>query len=156
MTETERIAHPNKRHFIGILPCVEIPSAKSPLGARGHKILLTREAVENAISSFVGMGINIHAEGTDHNAPAKVGMIETAEVTGNDIVLTGYLFSRDVPDVIARLEASYDWGMSYESANSHVEDMRAPVYRVTACTFTGAAILKRDKAAYTMTDFILI
>lgn len=156
MTQAERIAHPNKRHFIGILPCVGIPSAKSPQGARGHKILLTREAVESAISSFIGMGINIHAEGTAHNARAKVGVIETADVTGNDIVLTGYIFSRDAPDVIARLEASSDWGMSYESADSHVEDLRADVYRVTACTFTGAAILKRDKAAYTMTDFILI
>jgi hypothetical protein len=46
-------------------------------------------------------------------------------------------------------------GMSYELADAHVEDMRASVWRLTKVTFTGAAILLREKAAYAGTSFRL-
>jgi hypothetical protein len=46
-------------------------------------------------------------------------------------------------------------GMSYELADAHVEDMRASVWRLTKVTFTGAAILLREKAAYGRTSFRL-
>ena len=38
--------------------------------------------------------------------------------------------------------------MSYEIADARVADMRAKVWTLTHVTFTGAAILRRDKAAY--------
>ena len=44
-------------------------------------------------------------------------------------------------------------GMSYELADAHVADMRAPVWTLTRATFTGAAILLREKAAYRATTF---
>lgn len=44
-------------------------------------------------------------------------------------------------------------GMSYELADAHVEDMRAAEWRLTKVTFTGAAILLREKAAYRSTSF---
>jgi hypothetical protein len=44
-------------------------------------------------------------------------------------------------------------GMSYELADAHVADMRAHVWTLTRATFTGAAILLRDKAAYRGTSF---
>jgi len=39
-------------------------------------------------------------------------------------------------------------GMSYEIADARVADVRAKVWTLTHATFTGAAILRRDKAAY--------
>jgi hypothetical protein len=44
-------------------------------------------------------------------------------------------------------------GMSYEIADARVEDMRAAIWTLTKVTFTGAAILLRDKAAYSSTRF---
>ncbi len=44
-------------------------------------------------------------------------------------------------------------GMSYELADAHVADMRAQVWTLTRATFTGAAILLREKAAYRSTSF---
>jgi hypothetical protein len=38
--------------------------------------------------------------------------------------------------------------MSYEVTNVTVADMRASVWTLTSVTFTGAAILRREKAAY--------
>ena len=46
-------------------------------------------------------------------------------------------------------------GMSYELADAHVADMKASVWTLTKATFTGAAILLRDKAAYSGTSFRL-
>jgi hypothetical protein len=46
-------------------------------------------------------------------------------------------------------------GMSYELADAQVADMRAPVWRLTRATFTGAAILLREKAAYRGTSFCI-
>jgi len=43
--------------------------------------------------------------------------------------------------------------MSYELADAHVADMKAPVWKLTRATFTGAAILLRAKAAYRGTSF---
>ena len=39
-------------------------------------------------------------------------------------------------------------GMSYEITNAWVPDPTAAVWTVTKFTFTGAAVLRRDKAAY--------
>ena len=46
-------------------------------------------------------------------------------------------------------------GMSYELAEAHVADMRAQIWTLTQATFTGAAILLREKAAYRDTSFKL-
>ena len=46
-------------------------------------------------------------------------------------------------------------GMSYELADAHVADMQAQLWTLTRATFTGAAILLRDKAAYRATSFRL-
>jgi len=45
--------------------------------------------------------------------------------------------------------------MSYELADAQVADMRAEIWKLTKATFTGAAILLREKAAYRATSFRL-
>ncbi|HVM92363.1 MAG TPA: hypothetical protein VMT67_06100 [Terriglobales bacterium] len=42
-------------------------------------------------------------------------------------------------------------GMSYEIADAVVEDIKAEVWVLNRVTFTGAAVLRRDKAAYKAT-----
>jgi uncharacterized protein YhaN len=72
------------------------------------------------------------------------------------IAIQGYIFARDFPEVIRELESARDLGMSYEVADAAVEDIRAPVWKLTAVTFTGAAILRRKKAAYENTSISLV
>ena len=43
---------------------------------------------------------------------------------------------------------AHSLGMSYEIADARVADVRSSVWTLTHVTFTGAAILRRDKAAY--------
>jgi hypothetical protein len=48
-------------------------------------------------------------------------------------------------------DTSAGLGMSYEIADAMVEDIKANVWVLNQVTFTGAAVLRRDKAAYKST-----
>ena len=149
--------HPNKRPFIGVLAFLDQPSDKAPAGARGHRVILTESAARFALPTLIGMGINVaDRDSQKHQPTSKVGVIETAEISGREIVVSGHIFARDFPAVIDQLAASSEYGMSYEMADAHVEDMRASDWKLTKVTFTGAAVLLRAKAAYKFTDFILL
>ena len=84
------------------------------------------------------------------------------------IEVAGYLYARDFPKIVRTLRATQPnrngaegsqrhlYGMSYEITDAVVQDFNAPVWIVTEFTFTGAAVLRRDKAAYRNTWFELI
>lgn len=149
--------HPNKAPFIGILTIVDEPSDKAPAGARGHRVIMSRAAAEDALSSLIGMGISFREDMEGHSPAHKVGVIESAEIVGNEIQVVGFLWCRDIPKPVRMIQASSDpLGMSYELAEAHVEDMRAEVWEISRFHFTGAAVLSRNKAAYLKTEFCLL
>ena len=82
-------------------------------------------------------------------------MLTEANLIGQRLVVSGYLYARDFPEVAQAIlaHAPQAMGMSYELADARVEDMRAEVWKLTRVTFTGAAILLREKAAYRETSF---
>jgi hypothetical protein len=92
-----------------------------------------------------------------HDARRKCGIITQANVEGAQLRVAGYLYSKDFPEVERQMRACAPgaMGMSWELADAHVEDMRAEVWTLTRATFTGAAILLREKAAYRGTSFAL-
>ena len=151
--------HPNRLPFEGVLTLVDVASDKAPSGARGHRVVLTREAAEAALPSLLGMAVDYKAGWDGHDARQKCGIITAAEVDGQRLTVAGYLFARDFPEMEAKIEAESSgasaMGMSYELADAHVADMRAQVWTLTRATFTGAAILLREKAAYRSTSFRL-
>jgi len=158
----EVAGHPNKLPFEGCLTLVDVASDKAPSGARGHRVVLTREAAESALPSLLGMAVDYKAGWDGHDARQKCGIITEARLEpkqqGQRLMVSGYLFARDFPE-FGKLEgtlsvaAAGEMGMSYELADAHVADMRASVWKLTRATFTGAAILLRDKAAYRGTSF---
>lgn len=153
----EVAGHPNRVPFEGVLTRVDEPSNRPPSGARGHRVILTRAAALAALPSLMGMAVD-YAPGWDgHDARRKCGIITQADVEGNCLRVSGYLFGKDFPEVEQRVRRSVagTMGMSYEIADAHVEDMNADVWTLTRATFTGAAILLREKAAYRNTSFQL-
>ncbi len=70
-----------------------------------------------------------------------------------EIAISGYLFAHDFPDVVGEIRAqkANPLGMSYEIANATVPNQDAMIWTVTDFTFTGAAVLRRNKAAYPQT-----
>jgi hypothetical protein len=147
--------HPNRVPFDGVLTVVNAASDKAPAGARGHRVLLTREAAEKALPSLLGMAVDYRPGWDGHDARRKIGLLTEADLVGHKLVVRGYLYARDFPDVAESIlaRAPDAMGMSYELADARVEDMRAEVWKLIRVTFTGAAILLREKAAYRTTSF---
>ena len=123
-------------------------------------MVLTKQAAEAALPSLLGMAVDYKAGWDGHDARQKCGIITAAHIDGKKLLVSGFLFARDYPEfgkefggVSAGGEDSM--GMSYELADAHVADMRSSVWTLTRATFTGAAILLRDKAAYRGTSFRL-
>jgi hypothetical protein len=117
--------------------------------------MLTHTAAEKALASLLGMAVDYRPGWDGHDARRKIGVITEATLVRNRINVSGYLYARDFPDVAEAIEAHTPnaLGMSYELADARVDDMRAEVWQLTRVTFTGAAILLREKAAYRATSF---
>lgn len=152
--------HPNRLPFEGCLTLVDVASDKAPSGSRGHRVMLTRAAAEAALPSLLGMAVDYKAGWDGHDARQKCGIITSAHLEGNRLMVSGFLFARDFPELETRMNGlaangNGEMGMSYELADAHVADMKAQVWTLTRATFTGAAILLRDKAAYRSTSFRL-
>jgi hypothetical protein len=176
------VGHPNRLPFHGVLTLVGTASQRSPSGARGHRVMLTRAATEAALPSLLGMALDYAPALDAHDARRKIGIITEADIVpmpqsktsrpagapplspasgdrvGNQspvgqIAVSGYLFAHDFPDVVGeiRAQANSALGMSYEIANATVPNQEAAIWTVTGFTFTGAAVLRRDKAAYPQT-----
>ncbi len=182
------VGHPNRLPFRGVLTLVGVASQRSPSGARGHRVMLTRSATEAALPSLLGMALDYAPSLDAHDARRKIGIITDADIVpmpqrgmptpgapqsssgasslspsvGNrvgsnspigQIAISGYLFAHDFPDVVDEIRAqnTNTLGMSYEIANATVPNQDAQIWTVTDFTFTGAAVLRRDKAAYPQT-----
>ena len=117
--------HPNRLPFEGCLTLVDVASDKAPSGAKGHRVVLTRAAAEAALPSLLGMAVDYKAGWDGHDARQKCGIITGAEVDGRKVMVAGYLFARDFPEMEERVQTDGLMGMSYELADAHVADMRA-------------------------------
>ena len=155
--------HPNRLPFHGVLTLVGIASQRSPSGARGHRVMLTRGAADQALPSLLGMALDYEPALSGHDARRKIGVITRADIvpmpqsktstfTGQ-VAIGGYLYAHDFPDVVGEMRALPEGtlGMSYEIANITVPNQDAAIWAVTSFTFTGAAVLRCDKAAYPQT-----
>src|ERR1022692_3219807 len=134
--------HPNRVPFEGVLTVVDAASDRAPAGARGHRVMLTREAAERALPSLLGMAVDYRPGWDGHDARRKIGVITEANVEGWELTVRGYLYGRDFPEAAEAIRDSAPgaMGMSYELADAQVADMRAEIWTLTKATFTGAAI----------------
>lgn len=145
--------HPNREAFRGVLTLVDVASERAPSGSRGHRVVLMRRAAEAALASLLGMALDYSPTLDRHDVRRKVGIITRADIAGRKVELGGYLFAKDFPEIVREIERcgrepSKGLGMSYEITDASVADTRAKVWTLTRVTFTGAAILRRDRAAY--------
>jgi hypothetical protein len=156
--------HPNREQFCGVLTLIDVASDRAPAGARGHRVVLTRAAAEAGLASLLGMALDYSPNLDRHDTRRKIGVITRAEIVGRKLELGGYLFAKDFPEIVKEIKRGGQGrqisagsaqekspgrlGMSYEIADARVADLRAKVWTLTQVTFTGAAVLRRDKAAY--------
>lgn len=145
--------HPNKMPFSGVLTKVGEPSDAPPGGSGGRRVMITVEAAERAIPSLLGMAVDFTPVFDGHDPQAKVGIITSAEVIGNEIHITGFVYAADFPEVAASIKALKSaLGFSFEAQRITVADPGAEILEIVDLAFTGAAILRKDKAAYQTTS----
>ena len=63
--------HPNRVPFDGVLTFLDTVSDKAPAGARGHCVLLTRAAAEQALPSLLGMAVDYRLGWDGHDCQAQ-------------------------------------------------------------------------------------
>lgn len=147
--------HINRVPFEGVLAILDQPSERSPSGARGHRLLLPASVAKAALTSLVGMAVNVSPDFMTHCVTSKVGIITRATVRKRALQISGYLFGFDFPDVVCSIKKRADLGMSFEIQDVHIQNMQADVWVVSRATFSGAAILEAEHAAYKDTSFSL-
>lgn len=146
--------HPNRREFRGVLTLVGVASDRPPSGARGRRVILTKMATERALPSLLGMAVDYTPQLNGHDTRRKIGILTSVELVGNQLAVEGHLFAHDFPELVKEIAASaQELGMSYEIANARVSEVGRGVCSITEFAFTGAAVLRREKAAYLGTKF---
>lgn len=145
--------HPNRMPFSGVLTKIDEPSNNPPHGSDGKCVMLTRAAVEAALPSLLGMGVDYTPGFDGHDAQRKIGVITGATIDGSDLRIEGFLYAADFPEEAAEIKANKNaLGFSFEAQQILVESLEPDPLVIIGCVFTGAAILLKDKAAYTTTS----
>lgn len=153
ISETE--SHPNRVWFGGILTFFDTPSDKPPGGSRGHPTVVTRQAAVDALPSLLGMPVNFNDDFMHHNVRNKCGVITKAYLRRKKVMIEGYLFGLDLPDVIKRLRGKDKFGFSFDAIDCHVANIRASMWEIDKLTFIGATLMLAEKAAYKKTTIQL-
>ncbi|WP_042298965.1 DUF6582 domain-containing protein [Paraburkholderia kururiensis] len=144
--------HPNKMPFTGVLTRVDEPSDNPPGGADGHRTFIPAEVAEAALGSLLGMCVDFTPNFDGHDNQSKIGLITDGTVNGNAVHIGGFFYANDFPDECVWIKANKDrLGFSYE-AKAAIRDVNAETWHVDRIVFTGAAVLLKDKAAYTTTS----
>ena len=134
--------------FEGVLSFVDTPSDRPPSGARGHRVILTRIAAESALETLVGSPLNRRYDLSGHDKDTVIGSITNAWVDRKGKLCVKGCFEEEK---LGKRPSGL--GMSYELKDATIDDMRSRVWKITKCTFEGAAVLKRHTAAYQTTSF---
>ena len=154
--EEEENTHINKMPFSGVCLHSDTPSDGVPCGS-DKPVKFSKEAIEKALDSFVGMGVNCEYDSWDypeialtgHNERFKIGVVESAELLENgDVFIKGNLWKQDFYDVCFMIKNAKDsLGFSVEVSVDGMSDI-GESYSVDSFTFTGVAILYKNLGAF--------
>jgi hypothetical protein len=146
--------HPNKMPFTGILTRVGVPSDGPPEGSGGKRVVISHDCAVKALPTLLGMAIDYVPNLDGHDPTRKIGIIEEANLVGDAISISGFIYAADFPQVAAEVKVrKHELGFSYEASQVWAQDANADPLVVVDCIFTGAALLLKKKAAYQTTSF---
>ena len=146
--------------FSGVCLYADTPSDGVPCGC-DKPVAFSKEAIENALNSFVGMGVNCRYNPWDypedaltgHDDHFKIGVVEHAALSEDGGVnIDGLLWKNDLSEVCFMIKnAKESLGFSVEVFVENMEDY-GDNYLVTKFTFTGVSILYKNLAAFKATQ----
>ena len=108
--------------------------------------------LDGSVSSFkfrVSSGLSHISQRRGNVGHPSAGESGSGVCAGGQLTVSGFLYAHDFSDVVEELRAgSGTLGMSYEITDAMVVSPASPIWTVTSFTFTGAAVLRRESAAY--------
>ena len=157
--------NPDFMKFDAVVGYVDTPTDATPGGGiDGYQLVISSEGMD--VQSLIGSGVNVAwYDGwfgspsnslKGHDARFKVGVIDDAYVTGNEIHASGHLWKYDFPDVCDTIEcAKESLGCSVEAYfDGFRKDDEAKILTGFGARFTGVAILYKNKAAFKSTKVV--
>jgi len=145
--------HPNRVPFSGILTRVDQASDMSPHGAFGRRVFISKSVAEQALPSLLGMAVDYREDQSGHDRRKKIGVIMSANLEGDAVHISGFLYGNDFKEEVAKIQDDKDsLGFSFEAEQVLVGDLTQDPLRIESLCFTGAAILEKKKAAYMSTS----
>lgn len=140
------------RRKVGVITSAEMAQAEGRLaastaGAGAGSLAAASQSSKPAHSPV--RKIRAGGEGLSARPPAPSGGAALSSAVPR-IDVAGFIYARDFPELIREMKAGgrSRLGMSYEIAEARIDDLRASIWTITDFMFTGAAILRSDKAAY--------
>ena len=145
------------RRKIGIISEAEIVALKAGAENEAQGAPLQNIAQQGVVQHSDKPGLEAVRSASLKPWPFKANSAVPASADpAGQIAISGYLYAHDFPDVVEELRAGHGLlGMSYEIADAFVVSPVSPVWTVTSFTFTGAAVLRREKTAYPETWFAI-
>jgi hypothetical protein len=83
-----------------------------------------------------------------------LGTVTAASVSGNALLVSGLLYTKNQPQLIQNLLATErELGLSFEISDVSTESDSASIWVLTGLEWTGVAVLPRREAAYQSSSF---
>jgi hypothetical protein len=144
--------HPNRMPFSGVLTRIDTPSDQAVGGSGGKRTYLPHAVAEKALPSLLGMPIDFTPNFDGHDVKRKIGTITAATIEGDALKIEGFFYAADFPQECERIKVEKEaLGFSYE-IQAQTLPMGRDLLQIVGGTFTGAAVLYKDKAAYQSTS----
>lgn len=118
------------------------PAVKGHLG-HGRRVVIPSRVAANVLHTLIGAPVNCSWDKRGHDLGNVIGAIVSASIVGSELRV---IFTTDQP------LCCDDLGMSWEGHRAQIKDAAAQVWEIVRMeSFTGAAVLKRDNAAWSDT-----
>jgi hypothetical protein len=137
------------RKFLATLIRIDEPSDQATAGSRGHKIMLTRYAVNDAINQLENSNLYASECLTIHDQKRVVGTIKKAWINKKSLCVCGSMLEKEAD----RIDINCSLAMSADMKDCSIEDIFAPLWVITKVNFIGGTVLKKGKQAYKKTKF---
>lgn len=151
----------NQSPFTGVLFLIDEPSESAPSKGSSYPLYVPRNVAERcveAVAASPGLPLDVDASLSCHAKENIAGVINKAEIVGNEFLVYGHLFPWNQEDKVRLISANRsNLGMSMNArASGHIGIVGGQkVFHIDSLELMGANILKAAKATWQRTKVIV-
>jgi hypothetical protein len=139
----------DRTKYQAILFVIGKPSVVDLAGSRGHRVLLSKDAVNCMLEEIIGTPLwtSSEEERWGHTHSIRLGTIHNAWVEGDLFCISGFIEHKF--EHLSLAASSETLGVSWEIGDAFVKDLNQKVWEITYFTqCTGVHVLPQHKAGH--------